>query len=159
MRRACTGTPVCRHTVNNQPGDKWQARGKDMRVCMGVPVKVSFADFGSGSNQSSVGGCRRSGRRRCAAARRRRRSRRWSSGRGLHSFPFHLNLTSSVHRMTKVTHECVLELLKLSSNVNECKPLRSGAPRSCSRRGLTHAASFPSATLEPFMMLVSPGVE
>jgi hypothetical protein len=29
---------------------------------------------------------------------------------------------------TKVTHECVLELLKLSSNVNECKPLVTGTP-------------------------------
>ena len=26
-----------------------------------------------------------------------------------------------------LTHECVLELLKLSSHVNECKPLQPGA--------------------------------
>ena len=26
----------------------------------------------------------------------------------------------------KLAHECVLELLKLSSNVNECKPLARG---------------------------------
>ena len=48
-------------------------------------------------------------------------------GRGLHSFPFQLNLSYSVHRITNLTHECVLELLKLSSNVNECKPLIEGA--------------------------------
>ena len=47
-------------------------------------------------------------------------------GRGLHSFPFQLNLSSSVHRITNGPHECVLELLKLSSNVNECKPLDGG---------------------------------
>jgi len=29
-----------------------------------------------------------------------------------------------------LTHECVLELLKLSSNVNECKPLALGRTRS-----------------------------
>ena len=39
-------------------------------------------------------------------------------GRGLHSFPSQLNLSSSVPRITDLAHECVLELLKLSSNVN-----------------------------------------
>jgi Rps23 Pro-64 3,4-dihydroxylase Tpa1-like proline 4-hydroxylase len=47
-------------------------------------------------------------------------------GRGLHSFPFQLNLSYSVHPITNLTHECVLELLKLSSHVNECKPLFLG---------------------------------
>ena len=37
--------------------------------------------------------------------------------------PFELNLSASVYCETKLTHEWVLELLKLSSNVNECKPL------------------------------------
>ena len=40
--------------------------------------------------------------------------------RGVHSFPIQLNLSSSVHRVTQLTPECVLELLKLSSNVNQC---------------------------------------
>jgi len=44
-------------------------------------------------------------------------------GRGSHSLPFQLNLSSFVHRMTHSNHECVLELLKLSCNVDECKPL------------------------------------
>ena len=48
-------------------------------------------------------------------------------GRGLYSFRFQLNLSSSVHRVTQLNPECVLELLKLSSNVNECKPLVHGA--------------------------------
>jgi len=43
--------------------------------------------------------------------------------RGLHSLPLQLNLSASVHRMTLLPHECVLELLKLSCNVDECKPL------------------------------------
>ena len=47
-------------------------------------------------------------------------------GRGLHSFPFQLNLSTSVHRVTNCTHESVLQLLKLSSNVNKCKPLVPG---------------------------------
>ena len=37
-------------------------------------------------------------------------------GRGLHSYRFQLNLSSSVHRVTQLN--CVLELLKLSSIVN-----------------------------------------
>jgi hypothetical protein len=36
---------------------------------------------------------------------------------------FQLNLSSSVHRVTQLYPECVLELLKLSSTENECKPL------------------------------------
>jgi hypothetical protein len=48
-----------------------------------------------------------------------------SSGRGLHVFRFQLN-SSSVHRVTLINPDCVLELLKLSSNGNECKPLSSG---------------------------------
>ena len=48
--------------------------------------------------------------------------------RGLHSFRFQLNLSCSVHSVTQLNPECVLELLKLISNVNECKPL------CCSRR-------------------------
>jgi len=48
---------------------------------------------------------------------------RWGLARGLHSFRLQLNLSSSVHRVTQLNHECVLELLNLSSNVNECKPL------------------------------------
>ena len=43
--------------------------------------------------------------------------------RGLQLFRFQLNLSSFVHRVTQLNPECVLELLKLSSNVNECKPL------------------------------------
>ena len=54
---------------------------------------------------------------------------------GLTSFPFPLNLSSSVHRLIQLislTQKCVLELLKLSFNVNECKPLprRSSGCRS-----------------------------
>ena len=32
-------------------------------------------------------------------------------GRGLHSFRFQLNLSSSIHRVTQLNPECVLELL------------------------------------------------
>jgi len=46
--------------------------------------------------------------------------------RGLHSFRFQLNLSSPVHRVTQLNPECVLELLKFSSNVNECKPQHDG---------------------------------
>ena len=42
---------------------------------------------------------------------------------GLTLVPVQLNLSSSVHRVTRLNPECVLELLKLSSTVNECKPL------------------------------------
>jgi len=49
-----------------------------------------------------------------------------ADGRGSHSFPFQLNLSSSVNRMTQPNFECVLELLKLSFNVNETKPLADG---------------------------------
>jgi len=45
---------------------------------------------------------------------------------GLQSFPFQLNFSSSVHRIPSFNHECVLELLKLSSNVNKCEPLLCG---------------------------------
>jgi hypothetical protein len=47
-------------------------------------------------------------------------------GKGLHSFRFQLNLSSSVHRVSQLTRECVLALLKLSSNAKECKPLLCG---------------------------------
>ena len=47
-------------------------------------------------------------------------------GRGLLSFRCQLNLSSPVHRVTQLKPECVLEMLKLSSKVNECKPLRVG---------------------------------
>ena len=60
-------------------------------------------------------------------------------GRGLHSFRFQLNLSSSVHRVTQLNPECVLELLKLSSNVNECQPLHGGG------------AFKPSITAPPFI--------
>jgi len=43
--------------------------------------------------------------------------------RGLHSFPFQLNLSSLSTISPNLTNECVLQVLKLSSNVNECKPL------------------------------------
>jgi len=51
-----------------------------------------------------------------------------TSGRGLHSYPIQLNSSSSVHRVTRpyLAHKGVLELLKLSSTINECKPLTSG---------------------------------
>jgi hypothetical protein len=39
---------------------------------------------------------------------------------------FQLNLSTSVHGVTQLNPECVLELLKLSSDVNECKPLLRG---------------------------------
>ena len=45
-------------------------------------------------------------------------------GRGLHSIPFKL-----------LTHECVLELLKFSSDVNECKPLLFGFAGGLDKRG------------------------
>ena len=57
--------------------------------------------------------------------------------------------------MTQPTQECVLELLKLSSNVGECKPLaagtdhhphaRAGHPgvRDAQGRGL-HSSTFPN---------------
>ena len=48
------------------------------------------------------------------------------TGRGLHSFRLQLNLSSSVHRVTQLNPDSVLELLELSSNVNECKPLLTG---------------------------------
>jgi len=51
----------------------------------------------------------------------------WPHARGLHSFPFQLNLSNSVRCIPNLTHECVLVLLKLSSNVNECKPLPHAA--------------------------------
>ena len=40
---------------------------------------------------------------------------------GFNSFRFELNLSSSAHRVTQLNPECVMELLKLGSNVNECK--------------------------------------
>ena len=43
--------------------------------------------------------------------------------RGLNTFPFQLNLSSSLHHITQLNPECVLKLLKSSSNVKECKPL------------------------------------
>jgi hypothetical protein len=49
------------------------------------------------------------------------------AGKGLHSFRFQLNLSSSVPRVTQLNPECVLDFLKLNSNVNECKPLGAGA--------------------------------
>jgi hypothetical protein len=67
-------------------------------------------------------------------------------GRGIHSFPFQLNLSSSVHRVTHPPHDCVLELLKLSSNMNECKPLvqdrgsAGGSGRACLRHRVPRAA-------------------
>jgi hypothetical protein len=45
---------------------------------------------------------------------------------GLHSFRVQLNLSSSVHRVTQLNPQCVLDLLKLRSNVNECEPLIGG---------------------------------
>ena len=52
--------------------------------------------------------------------------RRARGGQGLHSFPLQLNLSSSVHRKTQLNSKIVLNLLKWSSNVNECKPLVAG---------------------------------
>ena len=49
------------------------------------------------------------------------------AGRGLHSFRFQLNLSSSLHRVTQLNPERVLEWLKFSYNVNECKPLPAGS--------------------------------
>ena len=42
--------------------------------------------------------------------------------------------------LSNLTHECLLEMLKLSSNVNECKPLRDGRP-GAGGRGL-HSYTF-----------------
>jgi hypothetical protein len=53
-----------------------------------------------------------------------------SNGRGLHPFRFQLNLSSSVTVSPNSSHECVLEMLKLSTKVNECKPLSNGAKQS-----------------------------
>ena len=47
-------------------------------------------------------------------------------GRGLHSFPFQLNLSTPCDRITHLNSCQCLELLKLSSDVNECKPLKLG---------------------------------
>jgi len=51
--------------------------------------------------------------------------------------------------LPNLTHECVLELLKLSSNVNECNPLPSSRLRSATWQGLT-LVHF-SAQPEPFL--------
>jgi hypothetical protein len=59
-----------------------------------------------------------------AAAAEEARRKAGDDGRGLHSFRFQLNLNSFVHRVTQL--ERVLELLKLSSNVNQCEPLDDG---------------------------------
>ena len=48
------------------------------------------------------------------------------AGRALHSFPLQLNLSSSVHRTTHLNSSYVLELLKLSFDVDECEPLFAG---------------------------------
>jgi len=55
---------------------------------------------------------------------------RYPSARGLYSFRFQLKLSSSVHvhRVTQRNPQCVLELLKLSSNVNGCEPPPSARP-------------------------------
>jgi len=56
--------------------------------------------------------------------------KRHPRGRGLHSFSISAQLELFYHNTFTVeatlTHECVLELLKLSSNLNECKPLPRG---------------------------------
>jgi hypothetical protein len=70
----------------------------------------------------------------------------WVVGRGQNSFPLQLNLSDSVRRITQLTlsHECVLELLKLSSNVNECKLLlvgRDGAGVGCQYRARSGQAT------------------
>jgi len=54
-------------------------------------------------------------------------------------------LSTSVHRVTNLTHECVLELLKLRSNLNECKPL-VGGPAAPGRRH-TFPLSLPEGAL------------
>jgi len=75
-----------------------------------------------------------------ARGRTRRRGRTAPvTGRGLHSFRFQLHLSACVHRVTHLNPECVLELLKLSSIVVECKPLVTGycsgrRPRGCRTR-------------------------
>jgi hypothetical protein len=73
-------------------------------------------------------------------------------GRGLHSFRFQLNSSSSVHRVTQHNPKCILKLLKLSSNVNRCKPLphgvHGGAPRdaeSPTDRHPSHVRAVPLA--------------
>jgi hypothetical protein len=68
-------------------------------------------------------------------------------GRGLHSFPFQLNLSSLVHYTTKLDYEHVLELLKLSSKVNDCKPLVGGeaSPDTAQQQA---AADFATSTLQ-----------
>ena len=67
--------------------------------------------------------------------------------RGLHSFPFQLNYSSSVHQLPSFTRERVLRLLKLSSNVNECKHLPQPPPF-CSFQGLASCVS-PSMSRGP----------
>jgi len=54
------------------------------------------------------------------------RSGQSTAGRGLHSFPFQLNWSPCFHRKLNSTHDGVLKLLKLSSNLNECKLLAAG---------------------------------
>jgi len=48
-------------------------------------------------------------------------------GRGIHSFPFQLNLAVLSATRPTSTHEGVPKVLKLSRRVNECKPLASGS--------------------------------
>jgi hypothetical protein len=48
------------------------------------------------------------------------------SGRGLHSFTFSSTSLSLCPMGPSLTHECVPNVLKLSCDVNECKPLSSG---------------------------------
>jgi hypothetical protein len=73
--------------------------------------------------------------------------------RGLHSFRFQLNLSSSVHCVTQLINpECVLELLKLSSNLNECKPLpppRFPASQSRVRPGMWGPPPLPPPQQQP----------
>ena len=59
----------------------------------------------------------------------------YTCSRGLHLFPFQLNSSSSVHRRANLTHECVLELLKLSREVDQCKPLMAGGRRGAGAAG------------------------
>ena len=49
-----------------------------------------------------------------------------ASGQGLVLVPISAQLELFVHRVTYLNPECVLELLKLSCIVNECKPLPPG---------------------------------
>jgi len=76
-------------------------------------------------------------------------------GRGLHWFRFQLNLSSSVHHVAQLNPECVLELLKLSSDVNDCKPLvfgldQGGAGRSHGHGGVreSRASDMAAAAAE-----------